>query len=424
MRAIGRWGLTALAVNTIVGSGIFGLPSLLAGSLGRASVLGMLLGGLASGVILACFAEVASYFTVAGGPYLYAKVAFGRFTGLQAGWMFWLSRLAAPAANANLFVVYLGEFWPHAKDPLPRLIILTVLVWGLAAINLRGVRGGAQVSTVFTVAKLLPLLTVGIAGAWFLLKHGSIADVPALAPGPGAWLQAGLLMIFAYGGYEAALTPASEAKNPRRDAVFALFAAGALSIVIYTLTQWVALGTVHDLAHSARPLADAARIILGSTGARLVAIGALISVSGNLAANMVVVPRITFALAQQRDFPSIFAAVHSRFRTPYFSILVFALLTWGLAISGSFAWNVGLSAFARLFYYVAGCVALPVLRKKMPGGALFRLPGGPWFSMIGVIICGALFTRVDFGGSLILLGTILAATLNWLVVRGNKPTAV
>ena len=143
VRAIGRWSLAALTVNSVIGSGVFGLPSTLAGLLGRASVLAVLFSGACMAVIMACFAEVASYFAEAGGPYLYARVAFGRLMGIQMGWMLWLAQAAAPAANANLFVIYLGEFWPHAKDPLPRFLILTVLVGLLAIVNVRGVRAGA-----------------------------------------------------------------------------------------------------------------------------------------------------------------------------------------------------------------------------------------------------------------------------------------
>ena len=116
------------------------------------------------GVIMACFAEVASQFSEAGGPYLYARVAFGRLTGILVGWMLYLGQTAAPAANANLFVIYLAEFWPAAKEPWPRFVILTLLVGMLALINARGARQGMAVSNVFTVAKLLPLLMVVSAG--------------------------------------------------------------------------------------------------------------------------------------------------------------------------------------------------------------------------------------------------------------------
>jgi basic amino acid/polyamine antiporter, APA family len=423
VRAIGRWSLAALMVNIMIGSGIFGLPSALAGLLGRDSLLALLLGSVAAGVIGACFSEVASYFTVAGGPYLYTRVAYGRFVGLQVGWMYWLVRLTAPAASANLFVVYLGEFWPWANDRLPRALILGVLIGGLALVNCLGVRRAARISDVFTVAKMLPLVVVAMMGMIFLSTHSQASNTPLHAPHLREWLRASLLIVFAYGGFDAAMTATSEIKNPRRDAAAALFAALTTCTLIYLAVQWTALGTVVDLAHSSRPLTDSARTVLGSAGAGLIAAGALISVFGNLSANTLAVPRITFALAEQGDFPSFFARVHPRFRTPYVSISVFALLVWAFALGGNFAWNATLSAIARLFYYAAVCAAVPVLRRKLPGVAQFRLPAGPWFAALGVVICAILFSQVDLGGSLVLLATFVVATLNWQMVREKRPQA-
>src|ERR1700720_781105 len=174
VRAIGRWSLAALAVNSIIGSGIFGLPATVAGLLGKRSIVAVLIAGAAMGIIMACFAEVASQFAEAGGPYLYARAAFGRLVGIEMGWMLWLVRLAAPAATANLFVIYCGEFWLHANEPLPRLLILTFLYGVLTLINYRGVRASTQVSNVFTVAKLVPLFLVAIVGSFYLLAgHGA-----------------------------------------------------------------------------------------------------------------------------------------------------------------------------------------------------------------------------------------------------------
>src|ERR1700690_3895760 len=147
IRAIGRWSLVALVVNSIIGSGVFGLPSTVAGLIGNFSPYAVLAAGAGMSIIMGCFAEVASRFQQAGGPYLYARVAFGRLAGIQTAWMLWLGQVAAPAANANLFVVYLGEFFPHAKDPLPRALILTLQGGLLASINIRGVRVGTDVST-------------------------------------------------------------------------------------------------------------------------------------------------------------------------------------------------------------------------------------------------------------------------------------
>jgi basic amino acid/polyamine antiporter, APA family len=417
VRAIGRWSLTALVVNSIIGSGVFGLPSVLAGLVGRASPWAVLLGGAAVGVIMACFAEVASQFTQAGGPYLYARVAFGRFMGIEMGWMLWLAQLAAPAANANLFVTYLGEFWPQATSPAPRFLILTLLVGILAAVNYRGVHAGTEVSNLFTIAKLLPLGVVIAAGTFYLLSGH--ARVPTGSPiaGESGWLKAMLLLVFAYGGFETALTPMSEARDPRRDTVFALFAALVTCTLLYSLIQWIVISMLPDPVHSMRPLADVARLVLGKSGAALVAIGALISFYGYLSAKILGVPRVTFALAEGGDLPPVFAGIHPRFRTPYVSILVFAFFVWLLSLLGTFSWNLTLSAVARLFYYAVGCAALPVLRKKQPEAALFRLPGGPALALVGVLFCVALVSQVDLSQSRILIATIAIGLLNWLAVR-------
>ncbi len=159
---------------------------------------------------------------------------------------------------------------------------------------------------------------------------------------------------------------------------------------------------------------------MGRGGAALIALGALVSTYGNLSANMLAVPRITFALAESRDFPAVFAAVHPRFRTPYVSILVFAVLTWLLALLGNFAWNVTLSAVARLFYYGLVCAALLVLRRRKPGHAMFRLPGGALFSLLGIGVCTVLISQVNLSGSMILLATVLVALFNWILVRNRR----
>jgi amino acid transporter len=420
VRAIGRWSLAALVVNSVIGSGIFGLPSDVARLIGGASAWAVLLAGVAAGVIMACFAEVASQFSQAGGPYLYVRAAFGRLLGIEMGWMLWLVRLAAPAATANLFVIYCGEFWPQAKEPLPRFLILTFLYGLLTLINYRGVRGSTRVSNVFTVAKLVPLFLVVIAGAFYLAAGHRASPILPAAAGVSAWLKAGLLLVFAYGGFETALTPLGEAKNPQRDVAFALFTSLITCTVLYTAIQWVVIGILPDPAHSERPLADVARLALGPGGAAFVSVGALVSVYGYLSANLLGVPRITFALAENGDFPSIFAAIHPRFRTPYVSILAFAVLSWLLALFGSFTWNATLSAVARLLYYGLVCAALPIFRRKQPGAAMFRLPAGTFFAVLGAGICMVLVAGVNLSGSLILLATALVALVNWMLVRKKR----
>src|SRR5579862_6122143 len=224
LRVIGRWSMVALAVNSILGSGIFGLPSVVAGLLGKLSPLAVLLAGAGMAVIIACYAEVASQFSQTGGTYLYLRHAFGRFVGIEVAWLMLLGRLTACAAAVNLLVVYLGEFWPQASEPVPRLIVMSVLVGTLAAVNYRGVGAGALVSNVSVLGKLAALALVALAGVAYLAWHPPV-QLAAVHPGAHEWLSAMLLLLFAYGGYEAALNPMGEARNPRRDAGFALFVA-------------------------------------------------------------------------------------------------------------------------------------------------------------------------------------------------------
>ncbi len=421
IRTIGRWSLTALVINSMIGSGVFGLPSTVAGYLGALSPMAVLVAGAGMAIIFACFAEVASHFQVAGGPYLYARTAFGRGMGIQVAWLLLLGQVAAPAANANLFVIYLGEFWPHATEPLPRTVILTLLVGLLTLINIRGVRAGTHVSNFLTAAKLLPLFAVIVMGLFLLHSHSAASAPVAPAATTGQWLKAILLLVFAYGGFETALAPMGEAKDPRRDAPFALFVALIVCTLLYVLIQKVVVGVLPHAAMSTRPLSDVARVAAGQYGAALVAIGALISCYGYLSAKILAMPRVTFALAEQGDFPQAFAAIHPRFQTPYVSILLFAALVWAFALSGEFKWNVTLSAAARLLYYAVCCAALPVLRRKQPGNARFRLPAGSLFAVLAVLMCVILLTQIDRSKSLIVFGTIALALVNWgMVTRSNR----
>jgi len=418
-REIGRWSLAALVINCIIGSGVFGLPSVLANLVGRASILAVILAALAVGVIMACFAEVASRFAQTGGPYLYAQAAFGRFMGIQVAWLVWFVRLTACAANANLFVTYLAEFWPDATRPAMTLVILTLLLGILAAINYRGVKAGARVSTSFTIAKLASLGLVCVAGGIYLIAAHKVVPPPTVTPTGGGWAHAIVLLIFAYGGFEAALISAGEAKDPRRDIPFGLFAALLTCAVVYGLIQWVVVGLLPDPGHSQRPLAEVTGIVLGKSGASITALGALFSIYGYLSGNILATPRITFALAERGDFPSAFALVHRKFRTPYLSILVFALLVWLFALFGSFAGNATLSAGSRLFYYGVVCAALPVLRKKHREPALIRIPAGTAVGILGTLICAALLTQIEYNKSFILLIAVTVAFANWWMVRSK-----
>jgi APA family basic amino acid/polyamine antiporter len=420
VRAIGRWTLTALVVNSIVGSGIFGLPSLVSGYVGRWSPLAYLIAAAIVAVIMACFAEVASRFGESGGPYLYAREAFGRFVGIEMGWLAWLVRLTASAAGADLFTNYLAEFWPDVSNPIIRLGVLTILIGFLTFVNYRGVKSGAVVSNVFAVAKLLPLFSFVVAGGMFLLQtHPAVpSPTPTGTPVPVRnWLEVVLVLMFAYGGFEGAVVPMAEAKNPRHDAPFALGISLVAIAILYCAVQYVVVAVVPLAAATDRPLAMAAHQMWGSPGAMLITVGALISVYGNLSAHMLNSPRLTFALGERGDAPSIFSRIHPRFRTPDVSILFFAGSVWCLAALGTFKWNVLISSAGRLLGYGFVCAALPVLRRKRPDAAAYRLPAGNFVAGLGIIFMLVLVSRMRFGEWIVILVTMVIAFLNWLWAR-------
>jgi len=417
VRDIGRWSLAALVLNGVIGSSVFGLPSVITGRVGAASPYAWLVAALGIAVIIACFAEVASRFDEAGGPYLYAHAAFGRLAGIEMAWFAYLTRLTASATNANLFVIYLREFWPGAAEPLANRLVLAAVVVPLAILNYRGVRQGSRLSNWVIVLKLLPLAGFVIAG---------LAAAPLLRD----WLDVILLLVFAYGGFEAALVPLGEARQPRRDAPFALFLNLGVCAVLYFLVQVVVNSALPDPAATDRPLATAAAAFLGPFGGTLMAVAALVSVYGYLAGAMVNVPRLTYAMAERGDLPSALGRVHSTYRTPHVSIALFAILVFLLASSSGFLQNLTLSAVSRLLTYGMVCAALPVFRARDRAGAAtdirpagFVLPAGLVWAALGVGFSLLMATRMTEKESVVLVATLALGLVNWLWTRRRQPGA-
>jgi amino acid transporter len=430
VRTIGRWTLTGLILNTIIGSGIFGVPSAVVAKLGSWAPLGWVVGAAIIGCIVAAVAEVGSRFEETGGPYLYARVAFGGFVGALMGWLSYLVRVTSAATNVNLFVLYLAAFWPGAEQPVASATIILVFFGGLAWLNVRGVQLGATASSVFAVAKLVPLLLLAATGFFTVATVGAVAPAYRVSPTAWAWLDAGILLVYAYGGFEAPLVLAGETKRPSRDVPFALGMALLAAVIVYLLVQMVVIWSLPDAPAHQRPLADAARALLGPAGGALVALGALLSVYGWCASSMVAAPRVTYAMAVQGDLPAGLAWVHPRYRTPVVSIVAYVGVSFLLAVSGSFLKNLSVAAISRMLMYGVLCLALPILRRAELSGRVappgFRLPAGPLFAGLGVVAAILLATRMTARDAVI-LGVMLAlAGLNWAIstaVRARRRVA-
>jgi amino acid transporter len=418
VRTFGRWSLTALMVNSIMGVSIFKLPADLAQKLGGLSPLSYLLAGVGILIIAGCIAEVSSYYDETGGLYLYARDALGQFAGLLVAWLTWLTRIAAPAATANLFCAFLALFFPALGAGMGRIVVMAVLIGHLAILNVVGVKTGKNVSNFITAVKVSFLLLFIIAGILALLLRPEIR-VPYSTPTISAtsWFQAILLLVYAYGGFEGALFVGGETTNPKRDTPIALLAALAVVGVIYTGVQFVTVATLPGAGTSARPLSDAAQRFLGSAGATAIALAAMVSAYGHLSANLLHSPRITFALSERGDFPAFLAAVHPKFRTPYLSILVYTALVFVFGALGNFQWNALLSAVSRLTVYGAMALAVPVLRRREDRHAQFLLPVPYSFAGCGLVFSFVLLTQMGRGEFVIVGATCAIALVNWLLVR-------
>jgi amino acid transporter len=419
VRAIGRWDFTALVVNGVLGSSIYGLPAVLTGLTGAWSPMVVLLAGLGILPILLCHAEVASRFRDAGGPYLYVREAFGGWLGFQAGWLtFWI-RVISMGAALNVFVNYFAELAPLVGRPWGRAVTMIVVTALVTAVNLRGVRQSARTVDLFVLAKLAPLLGLVLLGMW-RVRADVFASQAVAKPD---WTQAFLLLVFAYGGFEAALIPAGEVRDPRRDAAFSLLVALAVVTGVYMLVQTTVVGLVPQAAGAKAPLAAACGVLLGAPGLTVAGLAAMVSTYGWTLGSTLNSPRLLYSMAERGDLPALAGHVHPRFQTPDVAILAYAGAGLAFGLSGGFAANATLGAIVRLVTYGLVCAALIALRRRPEvEPPAFRLPAGGLVAALGLGFCAWLISTRTFAQAWVLAAMIaLGLLLWWASRRGLNP---
>jgi APA family basic amino acid/polyamine antiporter len=421
-RELGRWDLTAIGVNQVIGAAVFALPAALAARAGAWSPWMVGAVGLASMLIALSFAEVASRFDGTGGSYLYTRAAFGRFAAFEVGWMMWFTRAASWGSVVTVTVSSLGFYWPGVTSGTTRLVFLTTFIALIAAINVRGIRLSSFVVNVLTAGKLLPL-TIFILAGLFYVDWARL--VPGTGPSLGELSASGLLLIFAFGGYEVVPVPGGEARDPQRTVPFALIMTIIAATTVMTLVQIVAVGTLPTLAISKTPLADASALFLGAGGAAMITLGAVLSTSGNNMGQALSGPRNLFALAEQGDLPAFFGRIHPEYRTPVNAILITAGVALVLAVSGTFAALAAASAISRLLVYVATCASTVRLRNPRFAAtvkpALFVVPFGPLIPGAAIVIALAILAGASSLQLMSGTGALAAgAVLYWIAVRGRN----
>lgn len=415
-RELGRWDLTAIGVNQVIGGAVFLMPALLAAQIGSWSAVAVGLVGVLALLIALNFAEAGSRFDGTGGAYLYTKAAFGGFVSFEVGWMLWVTRVTSWASVVNGLTTALAYYWPELganQAGLAREAVITGVILTLMTVNVLGIKQSAWVVNVLTVGKLTPLVIFILLGLPYVTFDAVRPDVSL------TWAQvsaSALYLIFAYGGYEVVGVPAGETKDPKTAVPFAMVMTILIVGVVMTMAQVVAMSTLPNLVQSQRPLADASLLFIGAWGALLMTAGGAVSMTGNNMGQALSGSRNLYALAEQGDIPQVFGSVHPKFRTPAVAIIVTSLVALALALWSDFATLAASSAVSRLLVYAGTCAAVLALRRQ--SRASFTIPGGPIVPLValaisGMILFGATPVQLRVGGIALVVGAVLYLATRW-----------
>ena len=420
-RDISYIGAAFLVLNSVIGAGIFALPGRVAVNAGLFSPWLFLIIGVLFLAIVLTFAELASYYDRTGGPILYATDAFGPLAGFGTGWLIFLARTTAFAANANVMAAYLASLWDPLGSELARAAIIAFVTIGLTWANVIGVKDGVRTVGVFTFLKVIPLLLLVLLG----LQHVTGAT---LLPGDFHVEDIGgttLLLIYAYVGFETIGVTAGETQSAKRTVPSALIRTMIVTAVLYSLIVLVFVATIPADGYAGATLVDVGRVLAGTVGAIMITLTAVFSIGGNLAGSMLAAPRLIFALAERRMIPAPLSHIHERYATPHRAILVVGALALALGLSSGFVELAIGSSVVRLIGYIICIGALPVIRRKADAEAraqATRLPGGYTIPLIAFIVCLWLVsqsTADDWMRVSVLLGIGLALYLaeKWFYSR-------
>jgi APA family basic amino acid/polyamine antiporter len=416
LRALGRWDLLALVINGIVGAGIFGLPARVQSLLGVFGLAAILACAAVMGLVILCFAEVASRFTETGGPFVYAGAAFGPFAGFLTGWVLWVARVTGCCAICNLLLQYIAYIHPDFNLGVGRALTASAILGALTVVHVLGVKRAALFGNIVTVAKLTPLIIFVAIG----LFHVEPARFVLAGPPINAhFAEAVLLLGFAFVGWESVVVSAGETRNPQRDLPLALIAGLCVVALLYLLIQVVCIGTLPQLATSDRPIVDAGRTFLWPHGALLLTLGAAVSMIGTLNGSMFTISRLPYAMAEAGQLPRALAAIHPRYRTPHAAVVFSAALVLGLTLSSQFVYLLTVSTISRLLVFAATCISMPRLRQ-IPGApaARFTLPGGliipgAALALIAWLIASSSWAETRDVTIMTLLGALLYGIGRW-----------
>ena len=391
-RKLGLIDSLAIIVGIVIGGGIFLVPNLVARNLTTVPMI--LAVWLFAGVVtffgaLAC-AELGTAFPSTGGQYVFLREAYGPLAGFLCGWsMFTVARTAQVAWMAVIFSLYVSYFIPLGAVASKALGLAMIVLF--AAINYRGVHGGAIIQKSFTLAKLVGLLI--IIGSAFLLGGHAAPHIPTPAAefSLSSFGVALIACLLAYDGWVQLSFVAGEIQNPKRNVLLALSLGCAAIIAIYLLANlaYLRVLSIPEIAASDHVGATATERVLGPAAGTLVSAIILVSILGTLNGCFLTSPRVYFAQAADGLFFRKFAEVHPRYQTPGFAILAQAAWAAVLVVTGSYETLVDYALFATWLFYGLMVAGVMVLRRKRPEVERpYRMWGYPVTPLLFVAITG------------------------------------
>lgn len=415
-REIGRIGVATIAMNGVIGSGIFALPAVAIAQAGYFSPWIFVLCAILILAVALSLARAASFFEITGGPIVYTTQAFGRYVGFQTGLLIYLSRVAAIAATANLIVSYAASMWGPLASGAPRVAAIVAYITLATMLNAIGVRAGMAAIYVISVLKLAPLfllILVGLPSAeWSLVAGAEPPETDTLG-------QTMLIMMYAFIGFEFSLISAGETKNAKTAIPKALVNTVLAIAVCYALIQLVVVSVAPDLRDSDTPLVEVAGRLMGPLGALALGVGVVFSVGGGSLTSFLTAPRLTFALSRDGSLPAWLGVVNERSHAPVNSILFCGFLSMAMAVGQHYIWLTTLSTFIRMLTYALCIASLPIIERTMPTHeGQFRLPGGLAIPAVGFLLSiwlAAQSTADNFviAGLIVAVGTLVF----WLCTR-------
>lgn len=418
----GLWSIVLLGINSIIGTGIFLLPNRAYALMGPSSLLILLFDAFLAGCLALCFAEVAGFFSRNGGPYLYAKAAFGDFVGYEVGVLKLVVTIIAWAAMAVGFATALGAAFPFFAGDTMKNLIAAVLIGGLTIMNIAGVKISKILNNLMTISKLVPLCVFIAVGLFFVNGSNFTPFVPTHMA-DGAFANAAITMFFAYTGFEAIAVAAEDFKDPKKDLPRGIILTMIIVtiIIIYMLVVGISIGILGpDLAVDKAPIQTAFGRAVGPVGAYFILLGTLFSMGGINLAESFIAPRACTSLAEDGMLPA-FLNRRTSWGTPWASSVVVAILSILLAWSGSFTTLAAISAVSRFTQYLPTVLSVIVFRRKWKDRErTYKIPGGIFVPVVAFLTSLWMLSNAKPMQLVWGLGGILVIAPYYLVYKKKK----